>query len=57
MGKVRDIMEKNVINIEQDKSALDAAHLISAKDISFLVVVHDAIQPGVASERDFVRNV
>ncbi len=35
MGKVRDIMEKNVITIEEDKSALDAARLISEKDISF----------------------
>lgn len=57
MGKVRDIMEKNVITIEQDKSALDAAHLISEKDISFLVVVKDGIPTGVVSERDFVRKV
>lgn len=57
MGKVRDIMEKNVITIEQDKSALDAARLISEKDISFLVVVKDGIPTGVVSERDFVRKV
>ncbi len=57
MGKVRDIMEKNVITIEQDKSALDAALLISEKDISFLVVVKDGIPTGVVSERDFVRKV
>jgi len=57
MGKVRDIMEKNVITIEQDKSALDAACLISEKDISFLVVVKDGIPTGVVSERDFVRKV
>ncbi len=57
MGKVRDIMEKNVITIEQDKSALDAARLISEKDISFLVIVKDGIPTGVVSERDFVRKV
>ena len=57
MGKVRDIMEKNVITIEQDKSALDAASLISEKDISFLVVVKDGTPAGVVSERDFVRKV
>ncbi len=57
MGKVRDIMEKNVITIEQDKSALDAARLISEKDISFLVVVKDGTPTGVVSERDFVRKV
>ena len=57
MGKVRDIMEKNVITIEEDKSALDAARLISEKDISFLVIVKDGIPTGVVSERDFVRKV
>jgi len=57
MGKVRDIMEKNVITIEEDKSALDAARLISEKDISFLVVVKDGTPTGVVSERDFVRKV
>lgn len=57
MGKVRDIMEKNVITIEQNKSALDAARLISEKDISFLVIVKDGIPTGVVSERDFVRKV
>ena len=57
MGKVRDIMEKNVITIEQDKSVLDAACLISEKDISFLVVVKDGTPTGVVSERDFVRKV
>ncbi len=41
MGQIRDIMEKNVITIEHDKSSLDAAKLISEKDISFLVVVKD----------------
>jgi CBS domain-containing protein len=50
-------MEKNVITIEQDKSALDAARLISEKDISFLVVVKDGTPTGVVSERDFVRKV
>ncbi|MCH8995771.1 MAG: CBS domain-containing protein, partial [Thaumarchaeota archaeon] len=41
MSQVRDIMQKNVITIQEDKSALDAAKLISEKDISFLVIVKD----------------
>ena len=54
MGQVRDIMQKNVITIEHDKSALDAAKLISEKDISFLVILKDEKPIGVVTERDFV---
>jgi len=57
MGQIRDIMEKNVITIEHDKSSFDAAKLISEKDISFLVVVKDGNPIGVVSERDFVRKI
>ena len=57
MGQVRDIMQKNVITLEQDKSALEAARLISEKDISFLVIVKDSKPIGVVTERDFVRKI
>ncbi len=57
MGQVRDIMQKNVVTIQEDKSALDAAKLISEKDISFLVIVKDDKPIGVITERDFVRKI
>lgn len=57
MGQVRDIMQKNVITIEHDKSALDAAQLISEKDISFLVVIKDDKPIGVVTEKDFVLKI
>jgi CBS domain-containing protein len=57
MGQIRDIMQKNVVTIEHDKSALDAAKLISEKDISFLVIVKDEKPIGVVTERDFVRKI
>ncbi len=57
MGQVRDIMQKNVITLEHDKSALDAAKLISEKDISFLVIVKEGKPIGVVTERDFVRKI
>ena len=38
MGQIRDIMEKDVITIENDKTAQDAAKIIAEKDISFLVI-------------------
>ena len=57
MGQVRDIMQKNVITIQENKTALDAAKLISEKDISFLVIEKDAKPIGVITERDFVRKI
>jgi CBS domain-containing protein len=57
MGQIRDIMEKDVITIENDKNAQDAAKIIAEKDISFLVIMNDGIPQGVLSESDFVRKV
>ncbi len=57
MGQIRDIMEKNVITIEKDKTAQDAAKIIAEKDISFLVVMNDGLPEGVLSESDFVRKI
>ncbi|MBC8249987.1 MAG: CBS domain-containing protein [Candidatus Nitrosopelagicus sp.] len=57
MGQIRDIMEKNVITIENDKTAQDAAKIIAEKDISFLVIINDGKPQGVLSESDFVRKV
>ena len=57
MGQIRDIMEKDVITIENDKTAQDAAKIIAEKDISFLVIMNDGSPQGVLSETDFVRKV
>ena len=57
MGQIRDIMEKNVVTIEDDKTALDAAHQISEKDFSFLVIMKNNIPIGVLSESDFVKRL
>lgn len=57
MGQVRDIMQKNIITIQEEKTALDAAKLIAEKDISFLVIIKDEKPIGVVTERDFVRKV
>jgi len=57
MGQIRDIMEKNVVTIEDDKTALDAANLISEKDVSFLVIMKNNIPVGVLSESDFVKRL
>jgi len=57
MAQIRDIMEKNVITIEHDKSSLDAAKVLKEKDISFLVIVKDDAPIGIVTERDFVRKL
>ena len=57
MDQIKDIMEKNVITIEYNKTALDAACLISEKDVSFLVIMKDNLPIGVLSESDFVRRL
>ena len=57
MGQIRDIMEKDVITIENDKTAQDAAKIIAENDISFLVVINEGIPQGVLSESDFVRRI
>jgi len=57
MGQIRDIMEKNVVTIEDDKTALDAANLISEKDVSFLVIMKNNVPIGVLSESDFVKRL
>ena len=57
MAQIRDIMEKNVVTIENDKTVLDAAHLISEKDVSFLVIMKNNTPVGVLSESDFVKRL
>ena len=57
MGQIRDIMEKNDITINHDKTAYDAAKIMNEKDISFLVVIKDGTPIGVVTERDFVGRV
>ena len=50
-------MRKDVVTIESDKNALEAACLISEKDISFLVIMDNDSPIGVLSESDFVRRL
>ena len=55
MSQIRDIMEKNVVTIDQDSTALDAAQLLKEKKISFLVIMKNNEPVGVVTESDFVR--
>ena len=57
MGLVRDIMIRDVVTINHEKTAKDAALLMAEKGISSLVVVKDDNPIGLVTERDLVRKV
>ena len=57
MTQARDIMEKNVITIEYNKSVQDAALILKEKEISFLVIMKENKPSGIISERDIVRKI
>ena len=57
MGDVRDIMVRNVITIDYNKTAKDVALLFAEKEISSLVVIKDGIPIGLVTERDLARKV
>jgi len=57
MTQVRDIMEKNVITIDHDKTAFEAARVLKEKEISFLVILKERKPVGIISERDIVRKI
>ena len=57
MTLVRDIMEKNVITTDQQKTAHEGSIILRDKDISFLVIVKDEKPVGIVSERDVVRRL
>ncbi len=57
MPTVKDLMTKNVVTIDSDKTVLEAAALMSEKDIGDLVVMENNSPVGIVTERDFVRRV
>jgi CBS domain-containing protein len=56
-GVVRDIMTKDIVTIDGDRSALEAAKLMTEKGISSVFVVKDGNPVGIVSERDFIKKI
>jgi CBS domain-containing protein len=54
---VRDIMTKNVVTIEVNRTALEAAKIMAEKGISSLIVLNDQDPIGIVTERDFVKKI
>ena len=57
MTQVRDIMQKNVITIEQNKTSFDVATILKEKEISFLVIMENEKPIGIVTERDIVKKI
>jgi CBS domain-containing protein len=57
MPTVKDLMTKNVVTINSDKTVVEAAVLMSENDIGDLVVMEKNTPVGIVTERDFVRRV
>ncbi|MGH9879106.1 MAG: CBS domain-containing protein [Nitrososphaerales archaeon] len=57
MDQLRDIMIKKVIMITQDKTAQDAARLMSEHGAGSVIVLNGDNIAGIVTERDLVRKV
>ena len=57
MPTVKDLMTKNVVTIDANKTVVEAAALMSEKDIGDLIVMDNNTPIGIVTERDFVRRV
>jgi len=57
MPTVKDIMTKEVVTIETNKSVFEAAELMSSKGLGCVIVVIKAFPVGIITERDIVRRI
>ncbi|MGI0004771.1 MAG: CBS domain-containing protein [Nitrososphaera sp.] len=54
---VRDIMTKEIVTIDGDSTALEAAKLMTEKGISSVFIVKDGNPIGIVTERDFIKKI
>jgi CBS domain-containing protein len=57
MPAVKDIMTKEVVTIDTNKSVFEAAELMSSKGLGCVIVVIQAFPVGIITERDIVRRI
>jgi CBS domain-containing protein len=57
MPKVKDFMTKGVLTVDSQKTIVEAAELMSMKDVGDVIVTGADIPRGIVTERDFVRRV
>ncbi len=54
---VRDIMTKEIVTIDSEKSALEAARIMAERGISSVFIIRDGNPVGIVSERDFIKKI
>jgi CBS domain-containing protein len=57
MTSVKSLMTKRVLTIESQETVLEAAKLMSQKEVGDLIVVDNEMPVGIVTERDFVRRI
>jgi CBS domain-containing protein len=57
MPSVKDIMTKDVITIDVNKSVFEAAQLMTSKSLGALIIVDRGLPVGIITERDIVRRI
>jgi len=57
MPAVKDIMNKDVVTIEANKTVFEAAERMSSEEVGCLIVVIKAFPVGIITERDIVRRI
>jgi CBS domain-containing protein len=57
MATVKDLMTKKALTIDSQKTVLEAAQLMSLKEVGDVIVVDNEMPIGIVTERDLVRRV
>lgn len=57
MPSVKDIMTKEVVTIESNKTVFEAAELMASKHLGCLIVTVKSFPVGIITERDIVRRI
>jgi CBS domain-containing protein len=57
MPTIKDIMTKEVVTIDVNKTVFDAAELMSNKGVGCIIVIVQGFPVGIITERDMVKRV
>jgi len=55
--EVKDIMSKDLVTISKERSALEAAKIMTDKGVSSLIVLSGDQPVGIVTERDFIKKI
>ena len=55
--QVKDIMSKDLVTISKERSALEAAKIMTDKGVSSLIVLSGDQPIGIVTERDFIKKI